>query len=100
MKKLIGTLLLLSIAATAGLAQEKEESSNYPYWTISKEVQRMQYKAVQFTPVVVTTGGASAITKEVQKINYQPAKVVTVKMTGTPPHVISKGVARRQFAGK
>ena len=94
MKKLSIIFFLTGCMAWAAQAQEKE---NYPYWAISKDVQRIQYKDVTLAPAKITTGtGGWVISKGVQQPKEEAPKG-TVAKTGYPSWTISKGVARKQF---
>lgn len=97
----ISIILLLAAALPFGVnAQTKERTDSYPYWTISKDVQRMQYKDVVFVPAKITTGDlAQNVSKGVHQLSANRDTNVTgkVAMTGYPAWTISKGVARMQF---
>lgn len=99
MKKIIALLSLSLVVTVAFGQQNKMTKSNYPYWTISKDVQRMQYANVEYVPATITTGNSTVhISKGVNLVAARPTSESRglVKMTGTPSHVISKGVARMQ----
>jgi hypothetical protein len=97
MKKLFFILSLLGVGFTSTFAQNIEtKKDNYPYWTISKEVMRMQFKNVKQVPATITTGNSSWIyAKGLQQhhAKYYTTNTGRVVMTGTPVWVISKGVA-------
>ena len=101
MKKLSFVVLLAAFAAISANAQETtQRSDNYPYWTISKGVQRLAYKDVNFLPAKITTGnGAWAVSKGVARLTAEqaPASGARVAMSGYPAWTISKGVARQQY---
>jgi len=93
MKK-ISIILLFAVALPfVGSAQTKD---NYPYWTISKDVQRIQYKNVELLPAKITTGNTAwNISKGVaQATASKDANVGKVTTSGYPTWTISKGVAR------
>ena len=99
MKK-ITILLALMIAATFTFAQAPEgNKSNYPYWTISKDVQRLQFRNETFQPAIIKVGNAMRLSSK--GISYvamgkRQSNQTVVKMTGTPSQVFSKGIARIQ----
>ena len=88
---LFGTLGTFSVQA-----QDESKKNSYPFWTISKDVQRIQYKNIQFTPSRVVTGnGQWVISKGVHQAQEAPA-AANVQTGGRPTWFISKGVARFQ----
>jgi hypothetical protein len=96
MKKIFFALCLTGFVAAGAFAQETE---NYPYHTISKDVQKIQFKA-PYVPSVVTTGNLeAAMSKGVATVHSKRTKApaVTINTPGIPPQVISKGVARMQY---
>lgn len=99
MKK-IGLILFLAAATTLTYGQDTEaRKDNYPYWTISKGVQKMKYADVTFAPAKVTVGDAALTTsKGVNKIQAANAtkRTAVVRTSGYPTWTISKGVARMQ----
>lgn|SRR5690242_9394000 len=100
MKKISIILLLSAALPFAAVAQSNERTDNYPYWTISKDVQRMQYKDVVFVPAKITTGDAAwSVSKGVQQLqaNREQKSTGRVQMTGYPSWIISKGVARMNY---
>jgi hypothetical protein len=101
MKQLI-LILGLAVCVTANtVAQNVTKKDSYPYWTLSKEVQRFQFKDVEYTPSVIATGNMLfTSSKGVQRISDKgqvTEKAGRVAFTGTPSWVISKGVARMQY---
>jgi hypothetical protein len=92
-----GLIILLSGVTLAASAQETQKKSNYPYWTISKPVQRMQFKNVAYVSALAVTG-KTLVSKGVQQVgkNRSPKHGEAVQMTGYPTWTISKGVARFQ----
>lgn len=99
MKKLSIIFFLSGFVAFAAQAQDnKERQDNYPYWTVSKGVQRMQFKDVTFLPARITTGNGGWVTsKGVHRTAASEVASGTVVKTGYPSWVISKGVARQQY---
>ncbi|HEY3406206.1 MAG TPA: hypothetical protein VGK59_22620 [Ohtaekwangia sp.] len=97
MKKLSIIFFLTGSLAFAAQAQDgKARQDNYPYWTISKDVQRIPYGNVTFVPAKITTGtGGWVISKGVQRKPEEAQGVVT--KSGYPSWIISKGAARKQF---
>jgi hypothetical protein len=96
MKKLLSIICLVAVVSITANAQRLSTES-YPYWTISKGVQQLQYKNLQYVPSTVYTGNGSwTISKGVQKINETSTPTVKVKTGGTPSWVVSKGAARFQ----
>ena len=84
----------MAIAAQAQDGRVRQE--NYPYWAISKDVQRIQYRDVTFAPAKITTGtGGWVVSKGVQR--KADGSQGTVTKTGYPSWIISKGAARKQF---
>jgi hypothetical protein len=96
MKRLITLFPIFFAAATAAVAQRIE---SYPLHTISKDVQKIQFRDNTYEPSRIITAHLLPSSKEVtriQKRSDQKSPVV-VAMTGMPSTVISKGVARKQF---
>jgi hypothetical protein len=98
MKKL-GLMMFLVGCVTVGVfAQPGDKKDNAPIW-ISKDVQRLQFRATRYTPAVVTTGtAASVVSKGVAAANARRTARPAVRVVtgGTPSWVVSKGVARMQ----
>jgi hypothetical protein len=95
MKKILILAGVMSVFAFS--AQAQRSYSTYPYWTLSKEIQKMQFRNTLQVPGTITTTETIASSKGVaahQKQSTQPK--VRVKTSGTPSWVISKGVARIQ----
>ena len=99
MKKLSIIFFLIGSVTFAAQAQDgKTRQENYPYWTITKDVQRIPYRDVKLIPAKVTTGtGGWVVSKGVQSNAVADEVRGTVTKTGYPSWIISKGVARRQF---
>jgi hypothetical protein len=66
---------------------------------VSKDVQRFSMGKSSFVPARIVTTSLPLTQKSVQLIGrrFSEPEVVQVKMTGMPPYVISKGVARMQY---
>lgn len=98
MKKVTLVLFFASLMAVAANAQDAPRSSSYPYWTISKDVQRMAYKNTILTPAVISTGDVVPVSKGVQQlqVNNTPRRKGMVSTNGYPAWTISKGAARFQ----
>jgi hypothetical protein len=100
MKKLGLVIILITGVALAAQAQNTDKTDNYPYWTVSKDVQRIQFRDVRFVPAKITTGDVAwNVSKGVQQMNARRSARQTgvVAMTGYPSWTISKGVARMQY---
>jgi hypothetical protein len=96
MKRFMMVCVLVSAAAVAN-AQQKPANDNYPYWTISKAVQRVQYQDVAHTPATVNvTDVASTVSKNVKRSEYVGSSAVVV--TGKRPASSLKGVAAMRAA--
>ncbi|MBT1703601.1 hypothetical protein [Chryseosolibacter indicus] len=100
MKKVVLVLSFVLVTVLVYGQESEAGKSTYPYWTISKDIQKFQLKDYQFTPATVQTGSLVWVQSKPVASTYQqdkdvkPAKVV---MTGTPASVISKDVARMQY---
>jgi hypothetical protein len=88
---------LLFLGSGVFAQQKSSDKSNYPYWTISKEIQRMNFRNTVQQDASISTGNAVVVSKHVNKINARPVRTGIVVRTGTPASVISKGVARWQI---
>lgn len=93
-------LLLMLITGTFAIANAQDQTKNkkdsWPAWTISKDVQRMRFKNVEYTPTVIRTGNADwTVAKGVHRRSAEPA-TGNVSTSGYPTWSISKGVARQQ----
>jgi hypothetical protein len=99
MKKLIMVLAFaVSASITAwGQTPASEKKTTYPYWTISKDVQRMQFRGYQLQMPVISTTNMVFSSKGIHSFSAKPQSTGTVQMTGMPSYVISKGVARMQY---
>lgn len=77
-------------------AQKTEKQDSYPYWAISKDIQRVQYKNTLHIPVKIALGDVrSSVSKSIHR-NNGPVRQGTVSTTGYPTWTISKGIARQQ----
>jgi hypothetical protein len=94
-------ILLFGTFIFTGLrAQEVTKQDSYPYWTISKDVQRVQYKHIRLKPSTIVTGnGQWMISKGVHRPTKDISPVV-VQTGGRPTWFISKGIARMQAEKK
>jgi hypothetical protein len=97
MKKLGLILLFAGFGDIVANAQETPKKTNYPFWTISKDVQRLQFKNSIYVPSIIRTGDVP-VSKGIQQLHVSrsPKRTGTVAMTGYPTWTISKGVARFQ----
>lgn len=92
--KLLALFLLVPVFMATAQITEKKDS--YPYWTISKDVQRAQYKNTLHIPGKIALGDVrSSVSKSIHR-NNEPVRQGTVSTTGYPTWTISKGVARQQ----
>jgi hypothetical protein len=97
-KVMIGFCLGVFASISAfGQTPASEKTTTYPYWTISKDVQRMQFRGYQMEMPIVKTGNAIFSSKGVHRFATKQEASGTVRMTGMPSYVISKGVARMQY---
>jgi hypothetical protein len=100
MKRTALILLFGALGAFTAQAQDSSKKDSYPFWTLSKDVQRIQYKNIQFTPSTVVTGnGQWVISKGVHQAQEAPV-AANVQTGGRPTWFISKGVARFQAEKK
>lgn len=101
MKRILAGICLVAGFSFAAVAQENAaKSETYPYHTISKDVQRLQFRNVEFTPARITTGDLLTVSsKGVSRISASRSAATpsNVQLKGMPSHVISKGVARMQY---
>ncbi len=92
---------VLSLSAPVVLAQDNAsaETTSYPVWTISKPVQKLQFKSSGFKDARLYTGNAWMLTKDVHRLQVLRNERLQSHAIGTgitPSSVISKGVARIQ----
>ena len=95
MKKNI-LFIAFSFISAAALAQQTE---SYPTWTISKDVQKIQFRNSLYTPADVKTATTLPYAKAIATLNNRQSQKesVAVRMDGMPSSVIQKGVARAQY---
>jgi hypothetical protein len=96
MKKVM-IMVLFAFGVTGAIAQTTP--SQNPDWTISKGVQRMQYKDVKYIPVRIEAGDVALVSSKGihQQVAQQNVKRGRVGMTGYPSWTISKGAARMRY---
>jgi hypothetical protein len=100
MKRTALILLFGAFGIVGAHAQEAVKKDSYPYWTISKDVQRIQYKDIQLAPSTIVTGnGQWVVSKGVHRAQDERA-TGNVQTGGRPTWFISKGVARQQAEKK
>jgi hypothetical protein len=96
MKKLSIVVLLVGFGLAA-TAQSNPRKDNYPYWTISKDVAKLQFKNVEYLPAKILVGDPAWTIAKI----YTPASAKTsrgkVVTSGYPTWMISKGAARHQM---
>ncbi len=99
MKRILLILSFVAIGFTMN-AQDEPQTERYPYWTISKGVQQIQFKNKKYVPATAVTGdNAIVYSKGVHKVSKQESTVTgRVQTGGTPSWVVSKGVARVQMS--
>jgi hypothetical protein len=99
MKKVMMGLCLGVFASISvfGQTPASEKKTTYPYWTISKDVQRMQFRDYQMEMPRITTGNVVFSSKGIHRFTTKQEASGTVQMTGMPSYIISKGVARMQY---
>lgn len=99
MKKILIIAAFCLVGAAASFGQARELPGNtYPVWTMSNEVQKMHLRRTTvYTPSVIAAGNARAFTKGIASVQAKPKTSRAIRGEGTPPWVISKGVARMQY---
>ena len=92
-------ILFIGLTSMPVVAQTNEgKKDNYPYWTISKDVQKLQYRNVIFMPAKVNIGDPARTTgKGAAQLAVSTEKRGTVATSGYPTWMISKGAARQQM---
>jgi hypothetical protein len=97
MKTLMIAALLLTCFTMN--AQDNAKQETYPYWTISKDVQKLQFRNTSYVPAIAATGSNSMVVSKGVHNAGQPESTITgrVRKTGTPAWVVSKGVARQRM---
>jgi hypothetical protein len=92
-------LVVIFVAASTVLANAQEaniKKDTYPVWTISKGVQRLQFKDMSFVPAKIALGDVAFVaSKDVHKKSIEKRSGF-VATNGYPTWAISKGVARQQ----
>lgn len=79
--------------------QDNGIKNTYPVWTISKDVQKLQFRNTENIAATAMTGNNSMVVSKGVHSTRQPESTITgrVNKTGTPAWVVSKGVARMQM---
>jgi len=101
MKTSIAIITLVFVGINAfgqdNQSQDNDRKTNYPYWIISKDVQKLQFNDAEYVATPAVTG-FTPLSKGVQLFSQTRSEDAgnQVKMTGVPSSVISKGVARMQ----
>ena len=98
MKKV--SLIFLIVAAPLFLrAQDSTTTgSNFPYWTISKDVQRLTYQKTVHAPLTIeVTDISTLVSKNVHRKKTSDTRHAT--LSGYPTWTISKPVARQTVEG-
>lgn len=94
MKKII--LILSIVAAPLLLRAQNSATSNFPHWTISKEVQRHPYRNVSAAPLtLVITDVSATVSKSIHRTPPEAGR--PAKVSGYPAWTISKPAARQSF---
>lgn len=102
--KTIALIFFLAGSVTlSAYAQETPQNKqvrkdNFPYWAVSKGVQRVAYKDVAVVPAKIgVTEVTTTSSKGVQRVQDRKVKRSSLVATkGYPTWTISKGVARQQ----
>jgi hypothetical protein len=102
MKTLVLSMLFSAGVCFTSFGQAPQQTVSYPYWTISKDIQRMVFRNSVYVPARITTGDLLKVSgKGVHAISVKSddnaTKPQPVKTNGTPSWVVSKGVARWQY---
>jgi hypothetical protein len=91
------SILCLTVACAFTATAQTAPTESYPYWTISKNVQQLQFKNKQYVPSTINTGNGNwTVSKGVQRINESPTAPSKMKTGSRPTWFISKGAARFQ----
>jgi hypothetical protein len=88
------------MASTSGFGQDSLNQVTYPVWSISKPVQKLQFRNSVFKGARVYTGNAWVLTKDVhqlQLIRNSRLETHKVRLGSNSSSFISKGVARMQY---
>ena len=95
--KTILSIICLTAACAFSASAQSAPTESYPYWTISKSVQQLQFKNKQYVPSTIYTGDNNwAISKGVQRMNQSSTAQQKLKTGSRPTWYISKGAARFQ----
>jgi hypothetical protein len=99
MKRTTFVLCFAMLASVATFAQDNKGGRSYVL-PISKEIQRMQFQNAR--PAVLVAGNYVNLSKSIHQVSAsrRPVGSTRIDLSGTPPHVISKGVARMQYERK
>lgn len=96
MKKV--ALIFSFVALVTVVAQAQTKNDTTPVWTISKGVQQLQFKDVNYLPArITTTNQVVALSKGIHNVNQQAEVKGRVSKSGYPAWTISKGAARFQY---
>jgi hypothetical protein len=99
MKKIALILFLAGTTSFYAQAQDQVKDS-WPAWTISKDVHRIKFKNIAYTPAAIKSGNSDwVISKGVHRAKASTA-AGNVSTSGYPTWTISKGVARQQAERK
>jgi hypothetical protein len=93
------SLIILFVVASSMIVNAQDlnaKKDTYPVWTISKDVQRLQFRNVIFVPAKIALGDVSSVaSKDVHKKSIEK-RGGYVATNGYPTWTISKGVVRQQ----
>jgi hypothetical protein len=78
-------------------AQNDVSQNTYPVWTISKDVQKIQFRNTQNISAIAVTGSNSMVVSKGVHSTSQSTVTGRVRKTGTPAWLISKDAARRHL---
>jgi hypothetical protein len=98
--KTILVALFFTMASASAFGQDSLNQVTYPVWSISKPVQKLQYRNSVFKGARIYTGNAWVLTKDVHQLQLvRNGRLETHRVkTGTSSSsFISKGVARMQY---
>ena len=87
-KKFVFIVALVTSATLATQAQEVK-SDSWPYWAVSKDVQRVRFKDVRLVPIQISSGNADwAISKGVHRAQPAPTLCIgwiVARLNAFPP---------------